>query len=114
MVQRIHMNTKMKNTVLPNITAAPIIAWIFGSVTSSSAPLTTGGTVTLRPAVENEFSSFLSARTSLFPAGKFTGTGKNWFVGLSLDAGAGFVETLPSIVWTEESALVHGPLTAAP
>lgn len=81
---------------------------------TADTPLTTGGTVTLRPAVENEFSSFLSARTSLFPAGKFTGTGKNWFVGLSLDAGAGFVETLPSIVWTEESVLVHGPLTAAP
>lgn len=81
---------------------------------TADTPLTTGGTLTLRPAVENEFSNFLTARITLFPAGKFTGTGKNWFVGLSNDSASGFVETLPSIKWTEESALVHGPLTTAP
>lgn len=85
-----------------------------GKVWTANAPLTTGGTATLREAVEHEFENFLRDQTKLFPMGAFDSSGNGKFIALSKDPQAGFASSLKSIKWQDDLAILHGPLTAHP
>ncbi|MES2706891.1 MAG: hypothetical protein V4726_09850 [Verrucomicrobiota bacterium] len=85
-----------------------------GKIWTSNAALTTGGTATLREAVDREFEDFLRDQTKQFPIGTFDSTGNRKFIALSRDPLAGFADTLKSIQWSDDRAILYGPLTAHP
>ncbi|RYD35918.1 MAG: hypothetical protein EOP86_07300 [Verrucomicrobiaceae bacterium] len=86
-----------------------------GKVWTADTALTTGNSVTLRPAGEKEYEEFLKKEiVPLFPSGSFDSTGASRFTALTRDPKAGFATTLKSIRWEKDIAVVYGPLTAQP
>jgi hypothetical protein len=85
-----------------------------GKVWTSDAALTTGGSIALREAADQEFKDFLRNETAPFPFKVFDGLGNGKFIAVSNDPQAGYEPTLTSIKWQENHAVIYGPLGAHP
>lgn len=85
-----------------------------GKVWTADAALATGGTVSLREAVAEEFQDFLRNETKAFPLHAFDSAGNGKFIAVSGDPQAGFEPTLTSVQWQENHSVIYGPLGAHP